>query len=80
MRDDAERVFQDEKGEVLAPGFEYAAIFMALIPSRVLPNGRSVSTSSSYLEKPQVTKGFYSWLGSDFVRLPSLRSRSVGPA
>ena len=28
---------------------------------------------------PQVTKGACSWLGPSFVRVPSLRSRSVGP-
>ena len=28
---------------------------------------------------PQVTKGACSWLGSSFVGIPSLRSRSVGP-
>jgi len=28
---------------------------------------------------PQVTKGACSWLGSSFVGVPSLRSRSVGP-
>ena len=30
---------------------------------RVLPNGRTVSPSASYLIEPQVTKGLCSWLG-----------------
>ena len=38
-----------------------------------------ISPSASYLEKPQVTKGSCSWLGSSCVGIPSLRRRSVGP-
>ena len=37
-----------------------------------------VSPAATYLEKPQVSKGLCSWLGPDFVRVPSLRRRSVG--
>jgi hypothetical protein len=35
--------------------------------------------AAGYLEKPQVTKGICSWLGPDFVRVPALRRRSLGP-
>jgi hypothetical protein len=47
--------------------------------SRASAWGQTVSPSASYLIKPQVTKGLCSRFGPSFVRVPSLRSRSVGP-
>jgi hypothetical protein len=50
----------------------------------VCPNVQTVPPSAGYLktgmpDHPQVTKGPGSWLGLDFVEVPSLRRRSVGP-
>jgi hypothetical protein len=47
--------------------------------ARALANARPVSPSASYLKRHQVTKCPGSWFGLDFVEVPSLRRRSVGP-
>jgi hypothetical protein len=46
---------------------------------RALAKARAVSPSASYLKRHQVTKCPCSWFGLDFVEVPSLRRRSVGP-
>ena len=50
----------------------------------VCPNVQTVPPSAGYLktgmpDHPQVTKGLNSRFGLDFVEVPSLRRRSVGP-
>ncbi len=44
-----------------------------------LPNGRHFAFGELLGKAPQVTKGACSRFGPSFVRVPSLRSRSVGP-
>ncbi len=44
-----------------------------------LPNGRRFAFGELLGKAPQVTKGACSRLGPSFVRVPSLRRRSVGP-
>ncbi len=43
------------------------------------PNGLGFAFGELLGKAPQVTKGACSWLGPSFLRVPSLRRRSVGP-
>ena len=52
---------------------------MAFEDQERLPHGRHFAFGELLGKAPQVTKGACSWLGSSFVGIPSLRSRSVGP-
>jgi hypothetical protein len=54
-------------------------LLLLLLLLVVLANARPVSPSASYLKRHQVTKCPGSRFGLDFVEVPSLRRRSVGP-
>jgi hypothetical protein len=64
---------------LLVVGCWLLLLLLLLLLLVVLANARPVSPSASYLKRHQVTKCPGSRFGLDFVEVPSLRRRSVGP-